>query len=86
MKWDHEDILKKRYSLVFARASSFHLIAGSHVYGDYVRISDWNVETELGTLTDRFWNEERLLSYTRLGKADARTVVTALNLLADYMA
>ena len=70
---------------VSARGSSFHLIAGNHAYGNYLCIPDWNVGTELGTLTDRFWNEERLLSYTGLGEVDTRTVVTALNLLADYM-
>ena len=70
---------------VSARGSSFHLIAGSHAYGNFLCIPDWNVETELGTLTDRFWNEERLFSYTGLGEVDVRTVVTALNLLADYM-
>lgn len=70
---------------VSARGSSFHLIAGSHAYGNYVCIPNWNVGTELGALTDSFWNEERLLNYTGLRKVDACTVVTALNLLADYM-
>lgn len=71
---------------VSARGSSFHLIAGSHAYGNYVCIPNWNVGTELGALTDSFWNEERLLNYTGLREVDVCTVVTALNLLADYMA
>ena len=69
---------------VHARGSSFHLIVGKHAYGNYICIPNWNVGTELSVLTDTFWNEERLRNYGRLKKADACTIVSALNALADY--
>ena len=44
-----------------ARGSRFHLIVGKHSYGNYLCIPNWDVGTELSSLTDLFWNEERLV-------------------------
>lgn len=46
-------------------------------------IPNWDIGTELASLSDTFWNEERLRNYTRMRKVDACTVVTALKILAD---
>jgi hypothetical protein len=70
---------------ISARGSRFHLITGKHAYGNYLCIPNWNVGTELASLTDIFWNEERLRNYSKLKKVDTRTVVTALKILADYV-
>jgi hypothetical protein len=70
---------------IYARGSRFHLITGKHAYGNYLCIPNWNVGTELASLTDIFWNEERLRNYSKLKKVDAYTVVTALRILADYV-
>ena len=63
---------------VIARGSSFHLIVGHHKYGTYICIPNWNVGTELASLTDCYWNYERLTSYAKLAKVDAYSVVSAL--------
>ena len=63
---------------VIARGSSFHLIVGHHKYGTYICIPNWNVGTELASLTDCYWNYERLTSYANLAKVDAYSVASAL--------
>ena len=70
---------------VSARGSRFHLIAGKHAYGNYICIPNLNIGTELSSMKDSFWNQERLRNYTGLKKADAVTVVAALCALDDYM-
>ena len=67
-----------------ARGSRFHLIVGKHSYGNYLCIPNWDVGTELSSLTDLFWNEERLRHYSRMKKADACTIVLALKVLAEH--
>ena len=67
-----------------ARGSRFRLIVGKHSYGNYLCIPNWAVGTELSTLTDFFWNEERLRHYSRMKKADACTIVSALKVLAEH--
>ena len=70
---------------VAAQGNRFHLITGKHAYGNYVCIPDWNIGTELSSLTDTFWNTERLQNYSGLKKAEICTVVAALNAIADYV-
>ena len=53
-----------------ARGSRFHLIVGRHSYGNYRCIPNWDVGTELTSLTELFWNEECLRHYSRMKKAD----------------
>lgn len=67
-----------------ARRSRFHLIVGNHSYGNYFCIPDWDVGTKLSTLTELFWNEERLWHYSRMKKADACTIVSALKVMAEH--
>ena len=69
---------------VTARGSTFHLLVGKHAYGKYLCIPNWDVGTELSSLTDLFWNEERLRHYSRMKKADACTIVLALKVLAEH--
>jgi hypothetical protein len=69
---------------VTSRGNSFHVIVGKHSYGNYLCIPNWNVGSELADLTDSFWNEERLRTYTKLKKIDACTVATALSILANH--
>ena len=63
---------------VTARGSSFHLIVGHHKYGKYICIPNWNIGTELASLSDRFWNYERLTRYTEMEGVDAYSIVSAL--------
>jgi hypothetical protein len=70
---------------VTARGSTFHLIVGHHRYGDYICIPNWNVGTQLASLTDRFWNYERLTGYTELKSVDAYSVTSALVALSKIV-
>lgn len=58
---------------LYARGIQFHLLVGRHSYGNYLCIPDWDIGTELSSLADTFWNEERLRQYCRMKKADACT-------------
>ena len=69
---------------VSARGSYFHLLVGHHAYGNYVCISNWNIGTELASLSDSYWNLERLSS-TTLKKVDACSVAYALVELSKYI-
>jgi len=61
---------------VSGRGSSFHIIFGRYINGNYLCIPGWNVGCELSGLTDTFWNTERIEK--QIGKVDAITVATAL--------
>lgn len=69
---------------VSARGSYFHLLVGHHAYGNYICIPNWDIGTELSSLSDSFWNLERLSS-TKLKKVDACSVAYALAELSKYV-
>lgn len=69
---------------VSARGSYFHLLVGHHAYGNYICIPNWNIGTELASLTDFFWNLERLRA-TTLKKVDVCSVAYALHELSKYI-
>lgn len=69
---------------VSARGSYFHLLIGHHAYGNFLCIPNWNIGTELASLSDSFWNLERL-SGTKLKKVDACSVAYALVELSKYV-
>ena len=59
---------------VTARGSTFHLLVGKHAYGKYLCIPNWGIGTEISSLSDCFWNRERLeQDYPELSKVDTRT-------------
>ena len=45
---------------VTARGSTFHLLVEKHAYGKYLCIPNWGIGTEISSLSDCFWNRERL--------------------------
>ena len=69
---------------VSARGSYFHLLVGRHAYGNYICIPNWDIGTELASLSDSFWNLERL-STTKLKKVDACSVAYALLEVSKYV-
>ncbi|MEG2700103.1 MAG: hypothetical protein RR995_02790 [Hungatella sp.] len=69
---------------VSARGSYFHLVFGHHAYGNYICIPNWNIGTELASLSDSFWNLECLCT-TKLRKADACSITYALLELSKYV-
>lgn len=70
---------------VSARGSYFHLLIGHHAYGNYICIPNWNIGTEIASLSDFFWNQERLRSNTNLKKVDACSITYALVELSKYI-
>lgn len=70
---------------VTARGSTYHLIFGAHEYGNYLCIPNWDIGTEMASLSDRFWNYERLTQYAGLAEIDACSVVDALAKLSKLI-
>ncbi len=71
---------------VNARGSYFHIIIGSHKYGNYLCIPNWNIGIELSCLTDNFWIFERLTNtYPKLSTVDAISISDALSNVAKYL-
>lgn len=66
---------------ITGRGSYFHVIAGKHLYGNYICIPNHSIGSELSDFQDIFWNTERLSGL--LGKADAITVAGGLRHLKD---
>ena len=71
---------------VTARGSTFHLLVGKHAYGKYLCIPNWGIGTEISSLSDCFWNRERLeQDYPELSKVDIISIVKALEALSSYV-
>lgn len=71
---------------VCARASTFHIICGSHRYGSYICIPNWGIGTELAGLENSFWNLERLTNtYPNLSVVDAVSIVAALSAISEWV-
>lgn len=70
---------------ISARGSTFHMIFGAYEYGNYLCIPNWNIGTEMASLSDRLWNYERLTQYVGLAEVDACSVVDALAKLSKLI-
>lgn len=66
---------------ITGRGSHFYAIVGNHSYGNFICIPCHEVGSELASLSDVFWNLERLSK--QMNNIDAVTVAYALSLLAD---
>lgn len=87
--WDGEITLIKDSGIIEAditsRGSFFHLLAGKHQYGNFICIPNWGIGTELSSLSDRFWNLERLVcTYPELSLTDAVSIADALVELSHH--
>ena len=66
----------------------YHIIdvlRGRIIHGNYICIPNWNIGTEIASLSDFFWNQERLRSNTNLRKVDACSITYALVELSKYI-
>ena len=64
---------------VAARGSSFRMIVGRSMRGNYLCIPDWNIGIELANWDDYFWNYERLTeAYPKLNRIDATSIISAI--------
>lgn len=75
---------KNQYEMeVTGRGSYFHLLFGSHAYGNYLCIPSWDFGCELSSFTDMFWNLERISTKIRI--VDATTITYALFTFGEYI-
>ncbi|MCH4890882.1 hypothetical protein EZV73_25100 [Acidaminobacter sp. JC074] len=45
---------------VSVNGSSFHILLGSHLGGNFICIPNWEIGCELASYSDTFWNSEKL--------------------------
>ncbi|MDD5935160.1 MAG: hypothetical protein PUC65_06285 [Clostridiales bacterium] len=69
---------------ISARGSYFHLIVGKHAYGNYMCLPNWNIGSEMASMSDSFWNWERLKE-AGMKSVDAYSIADALVALSEYM-
>lgn len=69
---------------ISARGSYFHLIVGNHTNGNYMCLPNWNIGSEMASMSDRFWNWERLKK-AGMKSVDAYSIADALAALSEYM-
>lgn len=69
-----------------AQGSSFHLIFGSQVNGNFLCIPNWQFGCELSDLDDRSWNLNSILhSDSYLTYEDATAITWALSLVSGMI-
>lgn len=66
---------------ITGRSTYFHVIAGSHCYGNYLCIPNHGLGSELSYYSDVFWNTERLSDM--MSRTDAVTVAYGLSHLKE---
>ena len=72
------------YELNFSiNGSSYHVLLGSHRFGNFICIPNWGIGSELAHFSDVFWNEERLAKY--LDPIDARAIVHGIKYFKDIL-
>ena len=72
---------------VSSRGTNFHMIFGSHEYGNFLCIPNHSIGTEISDLTDVFWNSENLSRrYPDLSEPDLCSIVESLRILSEYAA
>jgi hypothetical protein len=47
-------------AILSARGYSYHMIVGTHAYGAFLCIPNFNIGCEISTFDDVFWNCERI--------------------------
>lgn len=62
------------------------MLVGKHAYGKYLCIPNWGIGTEIASLSDCFWNRERLeQNYPDLSKVDIISIVKVPEALNSYV-
>ncbi len=69
---------------ITGRGTYFHVIAGTHQYGNFICILSLGIGSEPADFSGIFWNADRLSG--QLPKADTVTVATGLCYLRELKA
>lgn len=64
---------------ISGKGSRMQVIIGEYAYGNYICVPDWGIGSPLGSLDDRFWNQEQLERH--MSRSDAITIAEALNMI-----
>lgn len=62
----------------------YHIIVGSHSYGNYICIPNWSIGSELASFYDIFWNTEQLMKV--LSEKDATGIAQGLKIVHEMYA
>ena len=69
-----------------ARGSEFHIICGSHRYGNYLCVPNWDIGMELSELDDILWNKgKHMQSCPGLSAVDAISIADAIAAIGKYI-
>ncbi len=78
-KWLGEVVVKNHS---YGRYSCINAVIGKYMSGQYICIPDIDTGCPLSSLSDIFWNRERLSAH--MNETDAVTVAHALRALSGY--
>lgn len=86
-KWLGEVVVKSHSMcmaelLIYGRYSCINAVIGKYMSGQYICIPDIDIGCPLSSLSDIFWNRERLSAH--MNGTDAVTVAHALRALSGY--
>jgi len=87
-RWFGEVLVKSRSIymaelLIYGRGSRMDAVVGKYGNGQYICIPDLDTGCPLSSLTDTFWNQERLSGH--VGEVDALTIANALEAVSEYL-
>lgn len=63
-------------AIIEGKGSSFHVIVGPQINGNFLCIPNWQIGCELASLSDVFWNSEQISQH--LNQIDTKTVALGL--------
>lgn len=69
--------------IIAGRGSRMNVVIGKYLRGQYICIPDLDTGCPLSSLTDVFWNRERLSGH--LPEVDAITIAYALKEASEYL-
>ena len=69
--------------LIYGRGSRMDAVLGRYANGKYICIPELGTGCPLSSLTDTFWNQERLSGH--VGEVDAVTIANALEAVSGYL-
>ena len=86
-KWLGEVVVKNHSMfmaelLIYGRYSCINAVIGKYMSGQYICMPDIDTGCPLSSLSDIFWNRERLSAH--MNETDAVTVAHALRALSGY--
>jgi|LGVF01.2.fsa_nt_gb hypothetical protein len=64
---------------ISTNGSSYHILLGSHLGGNFICIPNWEIGCELASYSDIFWNSEKLSNH--MNPVDAECIANSIKQL-----